>query len=152
VRFRRLLSIILFLFGTALATPVSGGPQAAGAGRTDMVAPPGAPEAAPAPIPPAVFSRNAAGKVTIRAVRLDQPLIADGRLDEYVYEATLPIETFEQQVPNEGAPATERTQAWVFFDDDNLYFSARCLAAIPRRLWRTSCATTARISSAGATA
>ena len=39
-----------------------------------------------------------------------------------------------QQVPNEGAPATEQTEAWIFFDDDNLYFSARCLDSQPERI------------------
>jgi hypothetical protein len=63
--------------------------------------------------------------VTLRAVRLDRPLEIDGRLDESIYQSTVPIERFEQQVPREGAPATERTQAWILFDDENLYFAAR---------------------------
>ena len=30
-----------------------------------------------------------------------------------------------QQEPDEGKPATERTEAWVFFDDDMIYVAAR---------------------------
>jgi hypothetical protein len=88
----------------------------------------------PSPVPPAVDSRDERGKVTLRAVRLDRPLQIDGRLDEAIYQDTIPIERFEQQVPREGAPATERTQAWILFDDNNLYFSARCLDSESARI------------------
>ncbi|MFN7916575.1 MAG: DUF5916 domain-containing protein [Vicinamibacterales bacterium] len=85
-------------------------------------------------MPPAVDSRDARGKVTLRAVRLDRPLQIDGRLDEAVYRDTLPIDRFEQQVPREGQPATEKTQAWILFDDTNLYFCARMLDSQPERI------------------
>ena len=84
-------------------------------------------DGAPAPVPPAVYSRDERGRVTLRAVRLAGPLQIDGRLDEAIYGETAPIERFEQQVPREAEPATETTQAWILFDDDNLYFSARML-------------------------
>ena len=63
----------------------------------------------------------------VRAVRLDAPLRIDGRLDEEVYAAVPPIDGFVQQLPVEGVPATEGTDVWIFFDDDNLYIAARCL-------------------------
>jgi hypothetical protein len=72
------------------------------------------------------MTRNAQGAITIRAVRLEQPLRVDGVLDETVYEAVPPIEEFVQQEPREGEPATERTQVWVLFDAERLYVSARC--------------------------
>src|SRR4051812_7549368 len=89
---------------------------------------------AAAPIAPAVISRDAAGHVTVRAVRLQAPLRIDGRLDEAVYEQTEAIGGFLQQEPNEGLPASERTDAWVFFDDDNVYVSARCFDTHPERM------------------
>ncbi len=91
-------------------------------------------DGAPAPVPPAVVSRDERGKVTLRAVRLDRPLTIDGKLEEPIYETTLPIDRFEQQVPKEGEPATETTQAWILFDDENLYFSARMLDSHPERI------------------
>ncbi len=91
-------------------------------------------DSAPAPVPPAVESRDARGKVTLRAVRVDRPLQLDGRLDEPIYQEIPAIEHFEQQVPREGAPATERTQAWVLFDDESLYFCARMLDSQPERI------------------
>ena len=47
------------------------------------------------------------GRVTLRAVRLSDPLTLDGRLDEEVYRQVAPASGFVQQEPNEGQPATE---------------------------------------------
>ena len=38
-----------------------------------------------------------------------------------------------QQEPFEFAPATEKTEAWIFFDDDHVYVSARCWESQPER-------------------
>jgi len=58
----------------------------------------------------------------------------DGRLDEEAYETTAAIGDFLQQEPDEGRQATERTEAWVFFDDTNIYVSARCWDTHPERM------------------
>jgi Domain of unknown function (DUF5916)/Carbohydrate family 9 binding domain-like len=89
---------------------------------------------APPPVPPAVVSRDNSGHVTVRAVRVEAPLRIDGRLDESVYEETEPIGGFLQQEPQEGQPATERTDAWILFDNDNIYVSARCWDTHPERM------------------
>ena len=89
----------------------------------------------PAPIAPAVVSRDDAGHATVRAIRLASPLTVDGRLDEDVYRTTTSISDFVQQVPREGAPATERTESWVMFDKDTLYISARCWDSAPPERW-----------------
>lgn len=85
--------------------------------------------AADGPLPPDLpmtVARDEAGRVTVRAVRLDAPLIFDGRLDEDVYQRIQPMSEFIQQEPREGAPATEKTDVWVFFDESTLYISAHC--------------------------
>lgn len=61
----------------------------------------------------------------MRAVRVAAPLRIDGRLDESVYADVESITGFIQQEPQEGQPATEKTEAWILFDDVNLYLSAR---------------------------
>ncbi len=78
-----------------------------------------------APVPPAVVSRDTEGHVTIRAIRVREPLVLDGRLDDRLYTENEPIGDFIQQEPNEGKQATEKTQVWVGFDDDALYIGAR---------------------------
>ncbi len=89
----------------------------------------------PAPIAPAVITRDGAGRATIRAIRLTEPLRFDGRLDDAVYRAELSVSDFVQQVPREGAPATERTEAWVLFDDEYIYIAARCWDTAPPERW-----------------
>ncbi len=89
----------------------------------------------PAPVAPEVVSRDAAGRATVRALRLSQPLRVDGRLDDEVYQIERSVSDFIQQVPREGAPATERTEAWVMFDRDTLYVSARCWDTAPPERW-----------------
>ena len=70
---------------------------------------------------------------TIRANRLTQPLRIDGKLDEEIYKTTPAISDFVQQEPDEFQPATERTEAWIFFDDDHVYVSARNYETHPER-------------------
>jgi hypothetical protein len=80
---------------------------------------------------PAVVSRD--GGVTVRAIHVPGGLRVDGRLDDEIYLQVEPISDFVQQEPDEGRPATERTQAWVFFDDKNIYVAARCWESRPDR-------------------
>ena len=42
---------------------------------------------------------------------------------------------FIQQAPDEGAPATEKTEAWILFNADNLYVAARVWDSAPPREW-----------------
>jgi hypothetical protein len=91
-------------------------------------------ETAPDPEPPATYVKGPDGRITIRAIRLSEPLKLDGILEESVYREHEPASEFIQQEPNEGAPASERTEAWVMFDGDNLYVAARCHDSQPERM------------------
>jgi Domain of unknown function (DUF5916)/Carbohydrate family 9 binding domain-like len=88
---------------------------------------------APNPVAPETVSRVADGGVTVRAVRIAEPIHVDGMLDEAIYTAVPSISDFIQQEPHEGAPATEKTEAWIFFDSQNLYIAARCWDSQPER-------------------
>ena len=102
-------------------------------GQTDTVA--GLRVGGPAvPVAPAVIARDAAGRVTVRAVRIATPLDIDGRLDEAVYASVPAMSDFIQTDPDEGAPATEKTEIWLLFDDDNVYVVGRCWETQPERL------------------
>ena len=91
----------------------------------------------PPPDPPAVLARDGEGRVTARAVRLDAPLELDGRLDDAVYARVPPLTGFIQNDPEEGAPASERTEVWIFFDGEQVYLSARCWESRPDRMRAT---------------
>ena len=115
----RVVRYVWILVGAPLvfAVPASGQSGAGDAGGTT------APQAG------TVYTRDGDGQITIWATRLTQPINLDGRLDEAVYQEVSPITEFVQSTPIEGAPTTDRTEAWVFFDDDNVYVSCRCWAS-----------------------
>ena len=115
------------LLGAALvAAPVGAAGQQQGGNSLD-----GHP---PAPVAPAVITRDADGRATLRAVRITEPLEMDGRLDEAIYDTVSPMSDFIQTDPDQGAPATEKTDVWIFFDDDNVYVVGRAWETEPERL------------------
>ena len=86
------------------------------------------------PALPAVVARDEAGRVTARAVRLTTPLRIDGALDEAFYTRVPAMSDFVQTEPLAGAPATEKTEVWVAFDDRQVYVSFRCWESQPVRV------------------
>ena len=87
------------------------------------------------PIAPETVTRDDAGRVVVRAIRLTSPIRVDGKLDEAVYGAEHPISGFLQSLPREGEPATERTDAWVMFDGESIYVAGRCWDSAPPDQW-----------------
>ena len=61
----------------------------------------------------------------VRAARAAAAISLDGVLTEAAWASAIPVSTFTQREPNEGAPATERTEVRVLYDDDALYVGAR---------------------------
>ena len=88
----------------------------------------------PPPAAPATVARDGEGRVTIRAIRLTAPLRVDGRLDELHYREFTPVTDFIQAEPAPGAAATEKTEAWVAFDADNVYVTVRAWESAPERM------------------
>ena len=120
---------------SATEVPRATAPRTAGVPAPAAAPEPGLPiDDPPPPIPPAVVTRDG-GRATVRAIRLETGLRIDGRLDEPVYREVAPVSDFIQQLPDEGAPATERTDAWVMFDDENFYVSGRCWDSAPPSEW-----------------
>jgi hypothetical protein len=113
------------------AIPSGAKPSGGEATPTPVLDAPFAFDGPPAPAAPAVVSRDAEGRVTVRAVRLTAPIRLDGRLDEAVYTTVPAISDFIQQDPQEGPPATEKTEAWLFFDDDTFYVMFRVWESRP---------------------
>ena len=66
-----------------------------------------------------------------------ETLRIDGRLDEEFYTINPPASDFIQVEPEEGAPATEKTEVWIAFDNVNIYISFRCWESQPERVSAT---------------
>ena len=65
------------------------------------------------------------GTRRIQAIRVSEAIKIDGLLDESSWPLAQPATDFLQQQPTEGAPASERTEVRVLFDDRNIYFGIR---------------------------
>jgi hypothetical protein len=96
---------------------------------------PAAIDGPPAPSPPEVIARDAAGHVTIRALKLSSPLRVDGTLDEEVYQQQKPFGGFVQAVPIYGAEQSESSDVWVMHDETNIYIACRCWDSAPPDKW-----------------
>jgi hypothetical protein len=136
-RFRLLSAFLAAAIGVSLFAPAEGWAQlttAADDKSTGGTVAAGLPAGLVPPQAPAVLSRDEEGRIVVRAVRIERPPVIDGRLDDAVYTSTLPVDHFVQQVPREGEPATEKTEAWILFDDTNFYFSFRAHDRQPERI------------------
>ena len=78
---------------------------------------------AAAPRPPALFQ--------IDAVLVPQGPRIDGVLDDAVWQSATVIDDFTQKEPNEGAPATQRTEVRVLYDGSSLFLGVRAFDSSP---------------------
>lgn len=109
---------------------------ASASARVDLHAQPNAViQGPPAPVAPAVITRTSSGQATVRAIKLTAPLTLDGVLDEAVYTKEAPFGGLIQVAPDAGAPATERSDLWITYDDRNIYLSCRCYETAPPDEW-----------------
>ena len=70
----------------------------------------------------------------VAAVRIAEPIVVDGVLDEAAWAAAEPAVDFHQQFPNEFAPASERSEVRFLYDDEMLYVGAMLYDDEPDRL------------------
>lgn len=64
---------------------------------------------------------------SIRAVKAptSSPITLDGKLDEEIWQQVPVATDFTQRFPNDGNPATEKTEAMVLYTEDAIYVGAR---------------------------
>ena len=74
--------------------------------------------------------------VEVRAARAPQPPVIDGKLTDESWSLAEPASGFTQRDPEEGKPATERTEVRFLYDDDALYVAARLFDSEPTGIAR----------------
>ncbi len=84
--------------------------------------------------PPAGTSRD---RFVVDAVHTDTAPHIDGVLDDEMWAAAPVIDAFVQQDPNEGAPATERTEVRVLYDARRLYLAVHAFDSEPASIVAT---------------
>ena len=73
----------------------------------------------------------------VRAHRTDAPPTIDGVLDEAFWQQIEPVADFRQRTPVDGAPASERTEFRVAFDQNALYFAVVAYDSEPESIRRS---------------
>ena len=82
--------------------------------------------------PAAAQTPEPAARPEARAARITGPgPQLDGRLDEGLWETAPVITGFRQKVPDEAAPASERTEVRIVYDDAAIYVGARLYTTDP---------------------
>jgi hypothetical protein len=71
---------------------------------------------------------------THRITQISEAIHVDGRLDERAWSQVQPITGFVQADPVEGAPASERTEAYLFYDERKIYFGFKCYESEPKKI------------------
>ncbi len=67
----------------------------------------------------------------IQATKVEIGPSIDGVLDDAVWQTATPVESFTQQEPNLGQPATERTDVRILYDSRNLYIAVHAYQTEP---------------------
>ena len=69
----------------------------------------------------------------VAARRLSERVVLDGHLDEQSWQGTA-ISGFTQNDPDDGKPATEKTEVWLAYDDEAIYVAARMHDSEPAKI------------------
>jgi Domain of unknown function (DUF5916) len=129
------LSAVPLALAVAAALCIMPVPLAAQASPPDAIGSVSDIDGPPPPVPPAVISRDDQGRATVRATRVTGQMSIDGVLDEAFYQTTESVSELIESLPTAGAEPTERTDAWIGFDDENVYVSARLWESAPESEW-----------------
>ena len=70
----------------------------------------------------------------IPAVRIADPIKIDGLLNEPSWTTAAAATDFRQERPNEGAPASEKTEVRILYDSKSLYIGIRALDSEPAKI------------------
>jgi hypothetical protein len=90
-----------------------------------------------APAPTGVEAQEGAKRYQVPAVRVaDRPQI-DGDLSDAIWQTAALIDEFVQQEPNEGAPATERTEVRLLYTGSSLFIAVHAFDSDPKEVIAT---------------
>ena len=127
-RFRCCAALAAAVCLAAASAAAQSAPAGNGSGGSD-------PAGSDAPVGRAVAGFELAAQSSIkvvRAARVEQEPRMDGNvLGDPVWAAAQPVGGFRQTFPDEGLPATERTEVRVLFTSDAIYFGVVCYDSDP---------------------
>ena len=122
----------LVVFGVVCALAVSFLPASVCAQAPASAQAPAAPPSPPHPDGPPPGPSS-----VVQAHRTDAPPTIDGVLDEAIWQRVEPVTDFRQRTPVDGAPASERTEFRVAFDQNAIYFAVVAYDSQPDAIRRS---------------
>lgn len=78
-------------------------------------------------------SKTSSAKIVLAYKIKDLKINLDGKLSEPVWKS-VPVENFTQKDPDEGKPASEKTEVWVAYDNENIYVAAKLFDSKPEQI------------------
>lgn len=63
---------------------------------------------------------------TVKIQKTDNPPVVDGRVNDKCWETAATLDEFLQREPKEGQPMTEKTEVYICYDANYLYFGVKC--------------------------
>src|SRR5262245_3593610 len=84
--------------------------------------------------PPPIAPVEVSPEFSLGLNRFTTAPVIDGKLDEAVWDQGNLLKDFIQLEPENGQPATQKTEARVGYDSENLYFGVRCFDTEPQKI------------------
>lgn len=88
----------------------------------------------PLSVPPGAAPGTVAAEFSLEFKRFSSAPVIDGKLDDAVWQEGNLLENFIQLEPENGKPATQKTEARVGYDAESLYFGVRCYDTEPKKI------------------
>jgi hypothetical protein len=82
----------------------------------------------------AILSVSALSADGLKSVRVEQGPRVDGRLDDPAWKLAPVIDGFRMVEPRPGEEPSEKTEAWIVYDEHNLYIGIYCHDSEPGRI------------------
>jgi hypothetical protein len=73
-------------------------------------------------------------ELEVRAVRTEEPITVDGKLDDSAWETADVIDRLTQREPREGKPITESTEIRILYDNEYFYIGVVCYDSQPEKI------------------
>src|SRR5712692_6248254 len=89
------------------------------------------------PPPAGRLVKDESVRITAEATYIDHAPRLDGTLDDQLWRSAKVITDFRQREPNEGEPATEKTEVRILYTRHAVYFGIHCYDSVPSRIIAT---------------
>ena len=71
-----------------------------------------------------LFGEYGLSQITI--TKITSPPVIDGRVNDTIWDSGAKIDEFYQREPNEGEPLSEKTEVFILYDNNAIYFGIKC--------------------------